>query len=146
MQSKKQIKTLHALASNAEREASLAVSQRRGVLEAEEQRLAQLHAYLDDYSRDDASTSGLFIDTIRTRRAFVTKIRGGIEQQERLIAGLRRQLELDLQRWHDTRTRALGLERFAERLQDEEDLRQDRREQAKLDEVGRNMHHRRAAG
>lgn len=146
MQNKQQLKTLHALASNAEREASLAVVQRRSALESEEQRLAQLRDYLADYSRNDASAQGLFIDTIRTRRAFVEKIRRGIEQQERLIAGVRRQLELDLERWHDARTQALGLERFAERLKDEENLRDDRREQAKLDEVGRNMHHQRVAG
>jgi len=44
----------------------------------------------------------------------------------------------------DARSHALGLQRFSERQAEQEDLRQNRREQAAQDEIGRQMHQREA--
>jgi flagellar export protein FliJ len=132
--------TIRTLADRAEQESARALADRRARLENEEQRLAQLRSYMAEYGELSGNASGIFIDTIRTRRAFVDRLRSGIEQQEKLLAGLNAQLENDLQRWRDARSRALGLERFMERRQEEQDLRDNRKEQATLDEIGLQMH------
>ena len=132
--------TIRTLADRAEQESARALAERRARLENEEQRLVQLRSYMAEYGELSGNASGVFIDTIRTRRAFVDRLRSGIEQQEKLLAGLHTQLEIDLQRWRDARSRALGLERFMERRQEEQDLRDNRKEQATLDEIGLQMH------
>ena len=144
MPAKHSLKPIRLLADNAEQESSRLVAQRRQHLDTEQQRLAQLKKYFDDYQQP-AGDEGVYIDTVRTRAAFVTRIRNGIEQQERLIAGLEQQLELDMQRWREARSHALGLQRYSERQAQQEELRQNRKEQAKQDEIGQTMHHR-AAG
>jgi len=144
MAAKHSLKTVRLLADNAEQESSRLVAQRRRQIDAEQQRLSQLRQYFDDYQHPGTG-EGVFIDTVRTRAAFIARIRSGIEQQERLIAGLEQQLELDLQRWRDARSHALGLQRYSERQAQQEELKQNRKEQAKLDEIGQTMHNR-AAG
>jgi len=144
MPAKHNLKTVRLPADNAEQESSRLVAQRRQQIDAEQQRLSQLKQYADDY-RHPSSQAGVYIDTVRTRAAFIARIRAGIEQQERLIAGLEQQLELDLQRWQEARSHALGLQRYSERQAQQEELRQNRKEQAKQDEIGQTMHHR-AAG
>lgn len=136
--------TIRTLARTAERESARVLAERRNILDKEEQRLEQLQAYLREYA--DLSTApsatGMFIDTIRTRRQFVDKVRQGLAQQERVVAGVRQQLDQDMQRWRDARSRSLAMERFTERLDEQEAVRQGRREQAALDEVGRSMFQR----
>lgn len=141
MPAKSTLTTLRFLADTAEDETSRAVAQRRNLLDAEEMRLVQLKNYLQEYQADKEQ-SGISIDTVRTRRAFVERINTGIEQQARLIEGLRQQLELDLQRWREARSQALGLQRYSERQQQAVDLKQNRKEQARLDEIGQTMHQR----
>lgn len=141
MAAKQSMQTLRRLADNAERESARIVAQRRRQLDAERQRLAQLEAYVADYRQQPGNT-GVFIDTMRTRQAFVMRLRAGLEQQRRVITGLDQQLELDLRRWRQARSHALGLQRFSERREREQAVRQNRKEQAQLDEIGRTMHHR----
>lgn len=144
MPAKHSLKTVRVLADNAEQESSRLVAQRRQQIDVEKHRLSQLRQYFDDYQQPD-SDDGVFIDTVRTRAAFIARIGAGIEQQERLIAGLEQQLELDMQRWRQARSHALGLQRYSERQAQQEEVKQNRKEQAKQDEIGQTMHHR-AAG
>ncbi len=133
------MQTLRTLADTAERESSRILAERRHVMDQEQQRLTQLQAYLQEYAAPE-SGSGLLVDSIRTRRDFVSRIRQGIEQQEKVLAGLSHQLDLDLQRWRDARTHALALQRYSERLQSQVEEKVARREQGRLDEVGRQQH------
>ncbi len=132
--------SIRTLANTAEMETSKIVAERRLALDAEEQRLAQLQTYLTEYAQTGDTQTGLSIDSMRNRRRFIDKIRGGIEEQERVVVGLRQQLETDLANWRDARSHALALEKYQHRQQAEEALRQSRREQAELDEIGRGMH------
>jgi flagellar export protein FliJ len=131
--------TIRTLAGNAEAESSRALAERRRTLQTEEQRLEQLRAYLGEYGAMAAGGDGIFIHTVRTRRQFVDRLQAGLEQQERVVAGLRKQIDQDTARWREARTRSLALERFNERLEDQLALRQARKEQADLDEVGQKM-------
>lgn len=133
------MQTLRTLADTAERESSRILAERRQVMDQEQQRLTQLQAYLQEYAAPE-SGSGLLVDSIRTRRDFVSRIGQGIEQQEKVLAGLSQQLEVDLQRWRDARTHALALQRYSDRLQTQVEEKVARREQGRLDEVGRLQH------
>lgn len=133
------MQTLRTLADTAERESSRILAERRQVMDQEQQRLTQLQAYLQEYAAPE-SGSGLLVDSIRTRRDFVSRIRQGIEQQEKVLAGLSQQLDLDLQRWRDARTHALALQRYSDRLQMRVEEKVARREQGRQDEVGRQQH------
>ena len=141
MSKQPQLGTIRTLADNVERESSRTVAERRRILAAEEQRLEQLRRYLHEYAELSASGAGVLVDTVRMRRGFVTKIRAGIEQQERLVASLRDQLDNDLQRWRDARSQSLALERYDDRLADAANLKQQRRDQARTDEVGQKIYH-----
>ena len=141
MSKQAQLGTIRTLADNVERESSRTVAERRRILAAEEQRLEQLRQYLHEYAELSASGAGILVDTVRMRRGFVAKIRAGVEQQERLVAGLRDQLENDLQRWRDARSQSLALERYDDRLADAANLKQQRRDQARTDEVGQKIYH-----
>ena len=140
MHNPRQIETIRTLAETAERESSRTVAERRRILDAEEQRLEQLRRYLAEYGDLSGSNDGVFIDTIRTRRSFMARIQAGIDQQEQLLRGLRAQLEHDLQQWRDARSHALALEKFDQRLDAQRSQKQQRREQAALDEVGQKMY------
>ncbi len=142
MHNPRQIETIRTLADTAERESSRTVAERRRMLDAEEQRLEQLRRYLAEYGDLSSAKDGVFIDTIRTRRSFMARIQAGIEQQEQLLASLRTQLENDLEHWRDARSHALALEKFDQRLEAQRNLKQNRREQAALDEVGQKMYSR----
>jgi flagellar export protein FliJ len=138
---KNQLQTLRTLAETAERECARILAERRRQLELEERRLEQLRSYLDEYRAPDGpATNGVFADTIRSRQAFVRRICAGIEQQEEVLRSLRQQLDHELERWRDARTQALALDRYADRLDAEADDKAARREQGRLDEVGRQQH------
>lgn len=141
MKKQAQLGTIRTLADNVERESSRTVAERRRILAAEEQRLEQLRQYLREYTELSACGAGMLVDTVRLRRGFVAKIRAGIEQQERLVAGLRDQLENDLHRWRDARSQSLALEKYDDRLADAANLKQQRRDQARTDEVGQKIYH-----
>ena len=139
MTEKNRMQTLRTLADTAERESSRLLAERRRTLDAEEQRLAQLRAYLQEYTTPE-SGAGLRADTIGARRDFASRIRDGIEQQEKLLAKLREQMDQDLARWRDARSHSLSLQRYSERLQTQVDEKVAKREQGRLDEVGRQQH------
>ncbi len=139
MKQRRSLATIQTLADSAERESARTVAQRRDALAAEEQRLRQLQEYLREYGQMSLSASG-HVATLRMRRRFVERIRIGISEQERLIAGLREQLERDLGVWRKARSHALALEKYAARLSEQAHARRARREQASTDEVGQKMY------
>ena len=144
MSQKHRMNTLRTLADSAERESARNLANSRRHLETEQQRLAQLQAYLGEYSTEPGRTS-TFADTVRSHRDFIAQIRTGIEQQEQLVASLRQQLELDLAHWREARSHTLALERYSERLDAQAEEKDARREQGRLDEVGRQLHQLRSA-
>lgn len=134
------LKSVQTLADSLEARTSREVAQRLRALDAEQQRLRQLRAYLDEYRAPPApGQSGLHVAAMRSRRRFVERIQEGIRHQERLIEGLQRQLEDLTAKWQSARSQSLALQRYNERLDERAQERQSRRDQATLDEVGRNQ-------
>jgi flagellar export protein FliJ len=140
MRTTQPLKSVQTLADSLEAQASREVAERLRALEAEQHRLRQLQAYLDEYRALPApGHSGLHVAAMRSRRRFVERIQTGIQHQERLIEGLQRQLEDVTARWQTARSQSLALQRYSERLDERAQERQSRKDQAVLDEVGRNQ-------
>jgi len=134
------LKSVRMLAENDETHTSREVSDRLATLRAEEHRLAQLQDYLDEYQDLlAAGTSGISIATVRSRRRFVERLQAAVDQQQELVNRLHEQAEGQMNRWREARSRSLSLQKFSERMTAEQESRDARREQAKLDEIGRNL-------
>lgn len=139
MSRRRSIDAIQTLAESAEAESARTLAERRRRLAAEEQRLEQLRHYLAEYRTLSAGGDGLLVDVVRARRDFVGRIQAGIDEQERVLAGIRAQADADLARWREARTRSLAVSKLGERLAEQAAERQERRQQADLDEIGRKM-------
>lgn len=140
MRTTQRLKSVQTLADSLEAQTSREVAERLRDLDAEQQRLHQLQAYLDEYRALPApGEAGLHVAAMRSRRRFVERIQAGVQHQERLIEALQRQVEDSKARWQAARSRSLALQRYSERLDERAEERQSRKDQAVLDEVGRNQ-------
>jgi flagellar export protein FliJ len=135
---RKPLDTLQRIAEHAADASSREVSQRLRALLQEEQRLAQLAGYVSDYQKFAAKgTAGLTIGAIRSRRSFVERLGDAVSRQQQVVRTQEEQYRQHIERWRLARSRALGLQRFNERIRDEATERQERHEQAALDEISR---------
>jgi flagellar export protein FliJ len=140
MRRKKPLNTLQRLAEHAAEASSREMAQRLRALRQEEQRLQQLNGYVSDYERlAGKGNAGLTIGAVRARRGFVERLNEAIGRQQELVRSHEDQYRQHVERWREARSRALGLQRFNERIRDEETDRRERREQAALDEISLNQ-------
>ena len=101
-----------------------------------EQQLEELQRYRRDYSLADG---GLTVSALLNRQQFVDRIDQAIVQQAKLIERLQRQLEGARERWLQAHARENALDSVVERLRKQESQREQRLEQAEMDE---RMQHR----
>ncbi len=134
----KGLQTVQTLAKSTETMRSRVVSDQRHALREEQQRLEQLEQYRNEYQvMSSRPEQGVGIHFIRGRRGFVQKLNEAIDNQRQVIARASEQLEAYMVHWREARAKALSLEKFAERIEAEENRRVARREQAELDDIGR---------
>ena len=143
MSGTRSLKTIQTLADTAEAESSKEVSHRLAALNREEQRLTQLAEYLAGYEQKERmDREGQSIASIRSRRRFIERLHEAISQQHELVENYRQLHEIEAGRWREARSHSLGLQKYAERIDQQQDLKQTRRDQARLDEIGaRNIDH-----
>jgi len=96
-----------------------------------EQQLEELQRYRRDYSLSDG---GLTVSALINRQQFVDRIDQAIVQQGRLIERLQRHLASARERWLQAHAREHALDSVVERLRRQEDQREQRLEQAEVDE------------
>lgn len=96
-----------------------------------EQQLDELKRYRRDYSLGDG---GLTVSALLNRQQFVERIDQAIEQQGRLIERLGRQLDSARERWLQAHAREHALDSVVDRLRKQEAQREERLEQAEVDE------------
>ncbi len=138
MRRRKPLHSLQRLAEFAADAASRDVGARLRALCVEEERLRQVDGFVGQYDGLALSTTpGLTVGALRGRRQFGQRLRDAAERQRDAVAGCERQYREQIERWRGARAEALALQRFNERLQDRMRERQERREQATLDEVAR---------
>jgi flagellar FliJ protein len=135
MKRRQRLKTLEQLAAHAEADSSRRLGEKLARLRAEEQRLGQVHGYLDEYQRPPQRPVSSTISELRSRRNFVDRLRLAVSEQHGVVDVQRRNAEQQATAWRAARSRTLALQRLGERLQQQETQERDRREQRSLDEV-----------
>ena len=104
-----------------------------------EQQLEELQRYRRDYSLADG---GLTVSALLNRQQFVDRTDQAIVQQAKLIERLQRQLEGARERWLQAHARENALDSVVERLRKQESQREQRLEQAEVDERMQHRSHR----
>lgn len=152
MAKRNRIETLQRLASHTEAENARRLAERLRALDTEERRLQQIRGYLAEYaqstgqkrgpaSQDSAGQSpAMTIGSLRSNRGFLERLRNAVDEQRGTVETQRLKVEQHTRQWQAARARTRSLGKLQDRLEQHEQERQDRREQARLDEMasGRN--------
>jgi flagellar protein FliJ len=96
-----------------------------------EEQWEELKRYRRDYN---IGTGGLSVSALVNRQQFVERIDQAIVQQGKLVERLRRHLNTVRERWLNAHARQSALDSVVERLRKQEDQREQRLEQAEVDE------------
>jgi flagellar FliJ protein len=137
MRHRDRLKTLQQLAAHAEAEAARHLGERQRALAAEEQRLRQIHGYLQDYERRTGTTGILTsVTALTSGRRFLDRLRDAVGQQQGVVENHRRLVEQQSGQWRAARAKRQALEKLGERRLEAETARREAREQRRLDEVG----------
>jgi flagellar FliJ protein len=96
-----------------------------------EEQWEELKRYRRDYN---IGTGGLSVSALVNRQQFVERIDQAIVQQGKLVERLRRHLNTVRERWLNAHARQSALDNVVERLRKQEDQREQRLEQAEVDE------------
>ncbi|RUL62972.1 flagellar export protein FliJ [Dyella dinghuensis] len=106
-----------------------------------EEQWEELKRYRRDYSM---GTGGLSVSALLNRQQFVERIDQAIVQQGKLVERLQRSLNAARERWLSANARENALDSVVERLRKQENQREQRLEQAEVDE--RMQHRKRGFG
>ncbi|MBE1159512.1 flagellar export protein FliJ [Dyella acidiphila] len=128
-------------AQRRQKDALQRLAEQQQKLAAGEQQLEELKRYRREYAISDG---GLTVSALLNRQQFVERIDQAIAQQGHLIERLQRQLEAARQRWLQANARENALDSVVERLRTQEQQREQRLEQAEVDE--RMQHRKRRIG
>ncbi|MCL4780366.1 MAG: flagellar export protein FliJ [Gammaproteobacteria bacterium] len=134
MARRNRMQILQKLAGHTEAEASRRLAERLKLLDADERRLEQIRGYLADYSGNIQNTA-MTIGALRSNRGFMERLRNAVDEQRGAVEIQRHQAEQHAAQWRTARARSLALERLGERIEQREQQRRDRIEQARLDEI-----------
>jgi flagellar protein FliJ len=106
------------------------------LLHSTEQKLQELHAYRDDYTRGFArrAGSGMGARELVDYQAFMSRLNDAIKQQAQVVQRARSEREVQRKRWQEAAQRAKTLGHVIERWQHEDRRLADRREQNETDE------------
>jgi flagellar protein FliJ len=96
-----------------------------------QQQWEELKRYRQDYS---VAAGGLTVSALLNRQQFVERIDQAIVQQGRVVERLQRQVDNARDRWLQAHARENALDSVVERFRKQEDQREQRREQAEVDE------------
>jgi flagellar FliJ protein len=96
------------------------------------QQMDDLHRYRRDYGLGDG---GMTVSALLNRQQFVDRIDQAIEQQGRMIERLQRQFDSARERWLLAHARESALDSVVARFRTQEAQREQRLEQADMDEL-----------
>jgi flagellar export protein FliJ len=142
------IEVLQRLAGHTEAENARRLAERLRSLDTEERRLQQIRGYLAEYAQVTGQRRGplsqnagnsppaMTIGSLRSNRGFLERLRNAVDEQRGTVETQRHQVEQQTVHWRTARARTRSLEKFGERLLQQEQERKDRREQTRLDEIG----------
>jgi flagellar FliJ protein len=136
MKRSRRIRPLHDLARSEERSASRQLADAARELEAQENQLAQLTGFRDEYGRlESATLEGIDALRLQNYRAFMDRLAEAIRQQEKRIETARAALAGSTETWRGRHIDAEALGAAIERFNVDEQRATGRREQRESDEM-----------
>ncbi|MGV6859390.1 MAG: flagellar export protein FliJ [bacterium] len=106
--------------------------------QAEEQ-LQQLLGYRHDYKKIQLQSQGHSIEELQNHQGFISKLGQAIEQQEREIERLERNVAQHIAYWQQAKTRSDGLDQLIQKHHRQSEQKEARAEQKEMDEFAGRM-------
>ena len=127
-----------------EQQALLQVAQSQGMLELEQARQAQLQDYRLEYLQRKKNDIGVFTPLeLQEFNRFMQQLDATIEQQMEVVQLRQREVEQKREAWNASRIDSRVIHKVVEKLQKQEFVEQERREQKALDEFTQRNNKRR---
>lgn len=118
-----------------EQQALLQVAQSQGLLDGEQTRLTQLQDYKLEYLQKKKYDIGVFTPIeLQEFNRFMQQLDQTIERQMEVVSVRQQELEHKRQLWTETRIDSKKMHKVVEKLQQQEFVEQERKEQKALDE------------
>ena len=118
-----------------EQHALLQVAQSQGLLDGEQTRLTQLQDYKLEYLQKKKYDIGVFTPIeLQEFNRFMQQLDQTIERQMEMVSVRQQELEHKRQLWTETRIDSKKMHKVVEKLQQQEFVEQERKEQKALDE------------
>ncbi|MCU7852079.1 MAG: flagellar export protein FliJ [Candidatus Thiodiazotropha sp. (ex Monitilora ramsayi)] len=136
MSPSKRLKPVQQVAASKERNAARTMGQARKHLAQQEAKLQQLKAYHQEYLErfQQSASQGISATQLQEYRAFLAKLDGAIQQQEKVVAESAVNHSSRKDNWKQKRTRTQALGKVVDRYRKEEQKTADRNEQKESDE------------
>lgn len=127
-----------------EQRALLEVSRSLGVLEMEQGRLDQLKDYRLEYLQDKQQDAGLFTPLqLQEYNRFLQQLEQTIARQQEVVTLREQELEQKRRSWQATRIDSRVMHKVVEKLEQQESIEQERKEQKVQDEFAQRKNPRR---
>jgi len=127
-----------------EQQALLQVAQSQGLLDGEQTRLTQLQDYKLEYLQKKKYDIGVFTPIeLQEFNRFMQQLDQTIERQMEMVSVRQQELEHKRQLWTETRIDSKKMHKVVEKLQQQEFVEQERKEQKALDEFALRNNNRR---
>ena len=130
----KRMEPIKNLADDREREAGRALSRAQAALEAAEKQLADLVSYRAEYAARQQGGAALDVARVQNFQAFLGRLEDAIRQQQRVVDQARVAAEASGSAWRERKIESASLGKVVTRLQVQERVVSDRRDQAATDE------------
>jgi flagellar FliJ protein len=130
------LKPIRQVAQVRERDAARAFGESQRRLQDEEQRLAELEAYRNEYLQRfrTLQQQGITVAQLLEYQAFLGKLDAALRHQEEVVELRRGDAERRMAAWTDRRTHTQAMDRAVENLAEAERAAGERRDQKALDE------------
>jgi len=104
-------------------------------LQEQQDRLGELNAFRQNYTKKSDIGSTVSSAHWRDYQDFLHRLDTAVNAQQQIVRDCERKLEIHRQRWMAKRQRLRSLERVLEKCEAEEQIREARKEQKRLDEL-----------
>ncbi len=128
------IKPIKTLADDRERDAGRALSRAQAALEAAEKQLSELASYRAEYAARQQDAGAVDIARVQNFQAFLGRLEDAIRQQQQVVDQARAAADASSAAWRERKIESSSLGKVVSRLQTQERVAIDRREQAATDE------------
>lgn len=136
MTKSERMKPVKRIADIREQDAAKVVAEYQQALAAQQQRLAELNSYRDEYiqTMQVSGSEGISVVKLRQYQNFLAKLNLAIEEQQKVVRHAEYSLEQKRQQWSHTRGKKKALGKVIHQYRQDEQRQQARKEQKESDE------------